>query len=202
MIKEDEQKLLAKLSNDRKKKIEPHVINLLLDMFERDLPVHDLDYVERRARQVIGEMIEAISFEDEEITKARKAFLKVVRKKWKQGVPARLEWRKQKMNKTEERDNRCEPVVYNLLEDLLKDDLILSDEDYVSLAISDQNKAMFTVCLFGYADRLFSELEISLNDHLSQATSILWGGKDKEEITMKQVEKVLLGAKKVAKKKK
>jgi len=195
------EQILAKTQNERKKKAEPLVINILLDMFQKDLPMHDADYIERRVRQVVDEMVAQIDFKNTEITVATNKLLKAVRKNWKQFLPARQEWRQKKLDKTEERNARCEPVVFAILDDLMKDDLILSDKEYIDEATQEGSESLFHALLYGYMSEIFGELEISVNHSLSTAMKILWGGKEKEEVTAQQVDKILKGQKAVASKK-
>jgi len=194
----DNKQILAELSNARKKKAEPLVINVLLDMFQKDLPVNDADYVDRRLKQVVDEFVGKIDYKNPEVAAATKKLLHAIRKNWKQWLPAKQEWRQKKLDKTEQRNARCEPVVFAILEDLFKDDLILSDEEYLDEAIKEQSKMLFHALIYGYMAEISGELEMSLNNSLDIATKFLWGGKEKEEITAKQVDKILKSQKEVA----
>jgi len=193
--------LLANLAEQRKKKADPIVINVLLDMYQKDTPVNDADYVDRRTREVIDEMVGKMDFKSDEVITAVLALMKAMRKNWQQSLPPRREWRQKKLDLTEQRNARCEPIVYAVLHDLLKDDLILSDDEYLKEAIADQSKGLFHALLYGYMGEVFGELEISLNNSLSKANKILWQGKEKEEITSQQLDKVLKQEKLAEKKK-
>ena len=187
----DTQKFLKELADKRKEKITPHVTNILLDMFQKDLPIHDWDYIERRTREVLQEFFKDIDFKDKDIEKARVALIKAIAKQWKEHLPKQKEYRRKKLDKTERRNARCEPVVYAVLDDLMKDELIFSDTEYIDGAVTEQNQVLLELLIYGYIDQIFGLLEMSINSSLHNATMNLWNGKEKEEITMKEVDKVL-----------
>uniref|UniRef100_A0A6M3LIB7 Uncharacterized protein n=1 Tax=viral metagenome TaxID=1070528 RepID=A0A6M3LIB7_9ZZZZ len=203
MLTDQEQKvLLAKLENQRKEKVNPLITNVLLDMFQKDLPINDADYMDRRAREVVEQMMQKIDFKDKTIIEAKKKLLSEIRKKWKQFLPPRREWRQKKLDLTEQRGARCEPVVYALLEDILKDDLILSDSEYFEEAVTEQSRALFYAMLFGYVAETTDGVIKSVDFSKDKANKILWGGKEKEGITTKQLDAVLKSEKKLAEPKK
>jgi hypothetical protein len=191
MTKEERQELLINLSKNRSKKIEPQVIDVIIDLLGRDLPVHDIVYIEQRTKQVKDETIKKMNFANEEIKKLKLAFIEDCRKKWADALPKPQEFKKKTKDLTEQRNMRCEPVVFSLINNLFKDDIIFSDPAYLDAACEEQNEALFSSCIDGYLSALFDKLDLILNGHLIKATAILWGGKDKEQVTMKQVDEIL-----------
>lgn len=190
-MQDHKKKILDKLFAERKIKLEPIIIEILSRGVEKDLMMNDFPYIEARAKQVVEEMINNINFDNPEVQKARLEFLKVCWENGKKAKPYPKQIRKRRPNLTEQRDNRCESVVHEVIMDLLDPEVALSDSEYIGEAVKDQNMLLFQVIFYGYLDTLFSQLDLILNGHLANANRFLWKGKEKEQISMRDVDEVL-----------
>ena len=187
----DYTELLKALQQARTKKSDEKVIDVLISMFQRNLPVHDFYYIERRLREVMEGVIDKLDFANKEIEEMRTAHLKAMLEQAVKEVPKPKEWLKKDLDKTEARDAACEPVVHELLKVILDEKLLFSDPEYTEMAIQEQEGNMFRLLGLGYVDSIFSRLELSLQTSMNKANEILWGGKTKEEVTLKQVDATL-----------
>jgi len=168
-------------------KIEPVTAQALLKMWEEDVNVFDLFYIDRRVRQIMEQVFEPVSFFDAEVQKKRMEVLK----------RAIDEVKKQKVNReinenleNEQRDKRCEPVCKKIVKLLLNDELIYSDEKYFEEAIEQDDELLAQNRIRSFMDGLFAKLELSINKHLKDAGDKLWGC-EKEDISMKQLDFIL-----------
>lgn len=184
-------KILEKLNADRKKKMVGNITDSLIEFFKADLPVYDIDYIERRLREVIETGMKNMDFYFEGVDKAKRAMLKEMLDKLKVSLPAKREFRKKSDDLTEQRDARCEPLVYELLGRFLDEKILLDDEEYLKESIKEQSEVLFQVVVAGYLKTLFEGIAFSAETSLRTANEVLWGGKSKEQITWKEVDKVL-----------
>jgi hypothetical protein len=101
---------------------------------------------------------------------------------------------------TERRRARCEPIVKEMLQKLLDEDLLLSDMDYLKTVVREEFEVMFKSIIFLHAETIFDMLFQSLNHALIKANQIKWGHKDKDEISVRDVDETLTGKKTTARK--
>lgn len=184
-------KILEKLNADRKKKMVGSITNALISFYKADLPIYDIDYIERRLREVIEAGIKSLDFSFEAVEKAKRDMLKEMLQKLKKNLPQKREFRKKSQDLTEQRDARCEPLVYELLEAFLDEKILLDDEEYLKESIKEQNEVLMTVVVAGYLQTLFEGVAFSAETSLKKANEILWNGKVKEQITWKELDAVL-----------
>lgn len=188
---ERDKKILENLFDIRRKKLEPLILDILQKGVENELKMVDFPYIDQRLRELAEETINLTDFHDPVIEKARRDFLNVCFQRALKKKPRPKEWRKRKLDLTQQRDARCEPIVHYILEWLLDPDIIITDTDYIVEAIRDQNELAFNLILTGYIDILTQQFELILNKHFRDAQRMLWDGKDKEQISLKDVDKIL-----------
>lgn len=196
MPKDKKAEQIAKVHKDRILKIDSHIPTVLRAMFEKDLAIFDVNYVERRLREVLEKAVYEQEFSDPEINALRKKLLERHLELVKAGLAKPKEWKKNTKDLTEIRDAKAEPVVYEILNLLLNGELIF-DEEYLNLALAEQNSDMFKLCAFGYVQTIFSQLEFHLGESMRRANAILWNGKSRENVSFRDVDTVLKSEKKI-----
>lgn len=183
--------LLKKLYEDRKKKMSNNITDAIISLYSADLPVYDIKYIEARLREIIEQTIKKLDFYSESVEKAKNLMLRQMLFKLKENLPAKREFRKKTTDPTEQRDMRCEPIIYELIDKFLDEKILLEDSEYLKESFKEQNEVMFTVIVAGYIQTLFDGIGFSADQSLKLANEILWNGKTKEEITWKEMQKVL-----------
>lgn len=191
MDQDSAKKMVETIVRQRMKKVDPHVRDTLLSMFIADLPVHDQSYIERRLREVVEEMFKKIDFNSPEIVEVKKDFLKKCFDSLMDARPEPKKFKKIPIDLTEERDKRCEPIVFEIMNRLLDKDLVFSEEDYFKEAMEEMNSNMLRLLVFGFIESFFNNMDISSEINMKEANRILWEGKDPEQRTMQQVDRVL-----------
>lgn len=94
---------------------------------------------------------------------------------------------------TELRKDRCEPIAKEMLDVLLKNDLLLTDVDFIEQLVKEQFEQIMKHIVFLHANDVFQLVTDSLNFALSKAREEHWG-KEGKDITVGDVEKVLVDA--------
>lgn len=92
---------------------------------------------------------------------------------------------------TEERKKRCEPIAKKILQELLNNDLLLSDVKYVEQIVREQLEGVFRAIVLGDINQIMNLVNDSLDEHIKQAQKKLWNGKDADQVSVKQVDEVL-----------
>lgn len=188
-LTDDQRIFLEKVQAHRKEKVEGLAYSALALSLKADLPVFDLPYyVLQRARQLIEEGFKTVDFSDPEIIAARKAFMKVCLKKLVENIPAPEV--KEEVDETDARDNRCEPVVQELVRLLLAEDIIFSDEEYFDLVLANEESVPLSAAIAGYESALDEKMSMIISEHWRRASDNLWGV-DKEKVTFSMLDTVL-----------
>ena len=183
--------MLRKLAENRGKKVDAFTIEILTKMFEQDLMVFDVHFVQKRALEILQYIYKQIKFHNMEILVMRKEFLKkCIDEAMKALSKAPPLERDKKDEVTDERNQRCEPIAQKIIHDLLLKELLLGDEDYFVGACEEQSEQMFQVLVMGYFNALFESLEFSMSESLLNANKNLWG-KTKDRISFRNVDEVL-----------
>ena len=91
---------------------------------------------------------------------------------------------------SELRKDRCEPIAKEMLELLLKKDLLLTDVDFIEQLVKEQFEQIMKHVVFLHANDVFQLVTDSLNFALAKAREEHWG-KEGGDITVGDVERVL-----------
>ena len=91
---------------------------------------------------------------------------------------------------TEERRKRCEPVVAEILKSILDKDLLFNDVPYLETRVLELLTFFYKGLAIEHFNQIFETLHMSLGHSLDQAHKNLWG-KDRDEITAKDIEEAL-----------
>lgn len=188
-LTEEQNKFLEKVQAHRKEKVEGLAYSALALALKANLPVFDLPYyVLQRSRQVIEEAFKKVDFKNEEVIKARKEFMKVCLKHVRDNVEAKKPVKVK--DETDERDNRCEPIVQELVKLILNDDLVFSDEGYFDYILIDEEKVPLSTAIAGYENALDEKMTMIISTHWGRAIEKLWGV-EKESVTFEMLDGIL-----------
>jgi hypothetical protein len=214
----DKQKLEQQTKERRLKRLEPVVLKALELLLEADIELFSTNYVKARTIEIVEKTFNKIDFKSHEIEKVRKAFVDVVadgllrqvhnwkdeRKQLMEDV--KIKDKKQKAKealsrldrlegkvpegKTEERDFKCEEICQRLARMLFDKKVLLGDEDYLDGFIELDNELILAVPAYNSVNELFETVYDALDESYKRANKNLWG-KEREEITLKQIDKHL-----------
>lgn len=188
-LTEEQKKFLEKITTHRKEKVEGLAYSALSLALKANLPVFDLPYyVLQRSREVIENAFKATKFKNAKLIKLRMEFAKECLAEIRSNVCSAPI--KEVKDETDERDNRCEPVVQELVKLLLTDDLIFSDEDYFKVILEDEEKVPLSAAISGYEAALDEKMTLIISEHWRRAMDEFWGV-SKENVTFEQLNTVL-----------
>jgi len=168
-------------------KVNPLVNDALVAMFDKNVSVYDVHYIESRVRQILDEILKALTFDSKSILEARKLLFK---KSIEKAKKIKIDLKKDKDKLADARNNKCEPVCKEIVMKLLDLDLLESDQQFFDEAISQDDELITQNRIRGFTDGLFVGLQFSLNHSLMLANKKLWGS-DKEDIKMAHVDQIL-----------
>lgn|SRR3990167_6840719 len=94
---------------------------------------------------------------------------------------------------TKERQDRCEPLVKKILELFLDKDLLLSDREFLEQSVKLQFDGLVKHVVYVHFQEVFEMVNESLKYAVDAAVKELWG-KEKEGVTVADVDKVLKNA--------
>jgi len=195
--------------------IEPLTLETLVMMLKEDVRYLDAHYIHNRTQEIIQKTIDKLKFKNEEIRKARRAFLDVLlegaqnqlygfdddrkeakknlkNKKTKQEAKDvldkldRLE-EKRPNDRTERRDMECEPICQMIASSLLSGKYALQDERFVDGSIEIDNKLLLETLTRFMFDELMDQLVLSLDESYKKANEKHWGCR-RDEVRMKQID--------------
>lgn len=96
----------------------------------------------------------------------------------------------EKMDPTEARKKRCEPIILAVLQQMLDKEILYSDVAYIEQMVLQYMEALFKKISYDHQQTIFQGLVMSLQKSLKDASDILWE-KDGENITLKDIDKIL-----------
>ncbi len=188
-LTKEQKEFLDKVQAHRKEKVEGLAYIALGLALKADLNVFDLPYyVLQRTRQVVEEAFKAVDFKNPKLQKARQNFLKECLAEMRMKVvdPGV----KEEKDETDARDNRCEPVVQELVKLILSQDLIFSDEEYFDLILADEESVPLSAAIAGYENALDEKMTMIISEHWSRASRSFWGV-EKEDVKFSMLDTVL-----------
>ena len=141
-------------------------------------------YIIQRVKQILDEKYAKINFKDKTILAVRKSLMKsIIREAKKRNV--------KKPRKPDERQERCEPVCRKIIDKLLTESLLFSDEEYLPAAIENDDQLLLRVLVNGYVDNIANWLELGVRENKRRADKVLYNDKEPEEVTWKDLDKIL-----------
>lgn len=182
-------KFISDLFKKRNERIEPIVKEGLSMLYDADLPAFDHAYIEARLREVLEDVLSRVDHRNEKIRQAQLAFLHEMLGQIQTGVPPQTKFKGDDL--TSKRNKRCEPIVHDIIKQILNPDLIFSESEYITKCSEEYSSQFIRLLTFGFVDAYFNMVELSLAHSFKQANEILWDGKPKEEVTFKALDKVL-----------
>jgi len=91
---------------------------------------------------------------------------------------------------TEARKKRCEPIVAMILKEILNKDLLYNDVSYLEQRVLEILDFFYKGVAIEHFNQIFETLRTSLDHSLDIAHQKLWG-KDRDDITMQDIEEAL-----------
>jgi len=200
----------------RAERIQKLSMQVIAKMLDEDVRYLDTHYIKSRSREIMEKTIAKLKFSSKEINKARRAFLHVLlsgaqkqmfgykddRKKAKKDLKSKGERKrnakaaldvldrliaKQPKDVSEERSISCEPVCQLVASQILSNDLLFEDDQFIDEYVEMDNKLIVdTLCNFNF-EGLFEEMMNSLDDSYKKANEKHWGCR-RDQIRMKQIE--------------
>jgi len=188
-IPKETEDFLNKTREHQKKQVEGVAYLVLAESLKEGLCVFDLPYyVLQRSRKLIEDCFKTVSFKNKKLIKARKAYLKECLAVMRDNLPS-VE-KDEGVDETAVRNNRCEPVCRKLVEMLLDDNIVFSDEDYFDRILENEESIPLSSAVGGYINALDEELITIISKHYGRANKKLWGV-EKEDITFEMLDSLL-----------
>jgi hypothetical protein len=221
MKQQKAQKFVERTAERRDKSAEGIVDKLLVRLLEMNLPFYDVHYIDKRVRQILEQTYNKLNFKSEVIEAARKEFLakmldntrnnlwgfsdeyNALRTKKKDSELTDEEKKRlvylrsivtdNPKDATADRDLRCEPAVKEIIGMLLTPELLLGDMDYLEDAIENDDELLLSLLVKSHMDAVYNKMIMALAESERRAQKILWGNKEREDITFKNMDMVLKG---------
>jgi|26BtaG_2_1085354.scaffolds.fasta_scaffold00122_24 hypothetical protein len=201
----------------RKKDVHELGTQVLAKMLKQDVRMFDTHYIRDRVVQITEQTVKKLKFKNEEIERARRAFMDVLidgmqenmfdvndeikaakklikskdKEKRRKAVEnlSRLERIRDHKPKeaTEERDVECEPVCQFIAKQLLSKDWLLKNDDYVKGVIELDNELLILVNAMQYVSAVFEVLYDALDQSYLRANEKNWGC-SREKIRLSQLD--------------
>lgn len=188
-LTQKEKDFLEQVMKHRKEKVEGLAYKALAISLRENIPVFELPYyVLQKSRQIIEEAFAKVDFNNPNLQKARKEFLKECLKEIKKNIVKTP--RKDEKDETDIRDNQCEPVVQAMVEMLLDDELVFSDSNYFDQILANEESVPLSAAIGGYANALDEKLLMIISEHWRRSNVKLWGV-EKEKVTFEMLDGIL-----------
>lgn len=190
-LSDKNKKFLEKTAKHRKEKVEELAFKALAVGLKENLPVFDLPYyVLQKTKEILINAYKDVDFNDKKLIKMRKEFARycLAQMRGKVKLPEKIKG--ENLDETQLRDNRCIPVVAHLVEELLKDELVFSDEDYFTETLKDEEGVPLMSAISGYGEALDEKLLMVVSEHWKRSVEKLWGV-DKESVTFEMMDEIL-----------
>lgn len=214
------QEMLDNAKATRRKLVEGYTLQVLTKMLEHDVDMFSTHYINSRTTQIVEETLKKLTYSNEAILKARRAFLDVLidgAKAHKFTIEDELaEAQKQSKSKdkeekriaverlrkidrfksnmpkgaTEQRDVECEPVCQFIADIILDKAHLLADEEFINKAIQQDDQLLLAINADIGMAELFEQLYNSIDESYKRANEIRWG-KRRDQIKMKDIDKTL-----------
>lgn len=163
--------------------------NLLIDSFTEDIAIFDAKHLHKRSLQIIEEKIMKVKTNSKKIKDLRKELLAEYIKeinKLKADKP-------QSKGETKKRDKRCEPICNRLIGAIVDEQVVLNDHDFIDQCIINDEQNMLYSIIRAYLEGVFDVYFNSIDMSWADATRHMWNGRYKDEVTFKQLDRVIKG---------
>ena len=188
-LTKEEQEFAIASSKHRTEKIEELAYKALAIALKENIPVFELPYyVLQRARGIIGEAFNKVDFNNPKLKAARKKFMKECLAELKTKIP--IYEKQEEKDETATRDNGCEPVARAIVDFLLDEELIFSDDNYFDKVLENEESVPLNAAIAGYGQALDEKLLMVISRHWSEATEKMMGV-PKERLTFTQLNDIL-----------
>jgi hypothetical protein len=210
----DTKTLIENSKGKRKKDVEVLLLEVLAKMLKDDVHYLDAHYIQNRTMEIIDKTIKKLKFNSKAVQDARRAFLDVLidgaakelygfeddyklaktnlkdKDKKKEAIEAlqKITRLKDKLprDKTEERDMNCEPTCQMIAKRIFSKEMILKDEDFINMAIEEDNGTLIEVLSRLLFEELFDQMINSIDDSYKRANAKHWGC-ERHEIKLSQI---------------
>ena len=190
MKKEDQKKVIEDIKGFREKMSEDLTYKALGKFLNDDICMYSSHYVMQQAKALIEDALNEVNFKNEKIIKLRKEFLKETLEELKKNIKGTKLKTGLKKDATDERNDECEPSVQAVIQFLLNDELILSDENKWDEAIENDDQLLLSIAVHGFWEAMYNKIVMVLAEHERRAYKLKWGT-GKEEVRFSTLDKVL-----------
>ena len=189
-LTEKQKEFIKKTAAHNKEQVEELAYAALVSALKSDIAVNDLPYyVLSRARAIINDAQEKTTFGNPKLRDAQKAFLKEYLAELKKNII--VPEKKEEKDATDERDNRCEPVAQKIVELILNEDLVFSDDYFFDMVLREEATVPLFSSISGYLDALDEKMIMITSEHWRRALAKLFG-REREDVTFEDL-KLILG---------
>lgn len=163
------------------------VTDLIGTMVKEETPFLDVNYIIQRAKAILMAKMKAVKFKDEKITDARRnrLFESIC-----QAKEVHVEMELGDDEPMNEKIKRNEDLAQGLIAKLIDPELLFSDQDYLDEAIENDDQLLLAILVDSYLNRVYEGLLTLIQHNERKANEVKWG-KTREEITWKDLDKVL-----------
>jgi len=212
----DKENFMADAKKKRKENMQSVILEVLAKMLKGNVRYLDTHYIKDRTQEILENTVKKLKFSNEEIRKARRAFLDVLldgakkelfgfkddekiaktdikakgqRKELGKEVLRSLERMEKGLPKglTEQRNMECEPICQLIASKLFSKELLLKDANFVDGQIEFDDEILINT-LSGFASQeLFDGLIESLDKSYMTANEVNWGCR-RDEIRLQNID--------------
>ena len=185
----DKKELLETRAKLMAKKMDTMIGKYLATSMERDLHFStDPNYIAARTLALLAKMTEKVNPYSEKVYELRKELLANT-----------VEWAKNNIPKPEKFDavdatgaqkKRCEPVAIEILRMLLDPKFVEDDASFVEHVALEDDISLFVTFIDQYTESLFKNFEFAVSVAISKANRNLWDGKELNERTFQNLNKI------------
>jgi len=190
---------VARVREHAQKKADDIVSELLGKMLEVDVrPILDSRYIETRARYVLEEKLKKLSFVSPKVREARQQLFDVMLEELRE---VKVDLPNEESEEDKVRQLQCEPIVEFLIDRVSNTELLHSDMTYFEEAFKQDDMLMLNNRILDFMNATFNGLFHALD--LSTSWSIEFAlGKDKYDLKMSEMDRLVKGYAKSMKDKK
>lgn len=162
---------------------------ILPRLLSKNLPVRDVYHIIARIKLIFREKFDKLKYSDPTVLKLRKAMLKSLIQDAKSRKVAKP---KEKDKEMQEKADRCEPVAREIVDAILDEDLLFSNEDILKTIVEEQEDKLLSDLTTIYFSHVDNWLVTAMKENERKANLKKWDDKNPEEITWKDLDNALL----------
>ena len=162
---------------------------LLAVLIKEEVPVLASHRLMARAKEILEKKLKKVSFKNEVINRERRFFLsKTIQDVKSEHI--RLEDVDEAGNKPDEWDKKVEPLAQMVVDNILDEKLLFSDDNYLEEALANDDELLLGFISMGYLDASYDKLLTAIQFNEGKANARKWG-KEKELITWMDFQRTL-----------